>query len=168
MPLMPVTRPLNSANSATATPMIAPPVSADQGVNVVQSMLTVRPRVPKARAARAVQTIRSPIARRYRSCPVPARHARVLRDAGSARAARVFPPQIEMEFEKKRGQYRAPCSIAQASGSVRVHRARNDRLRMRLRFRRRNRSDAVTRRDVTDQVVDEPGVDRRSKSGGRV
>src|SRR6476646_1641481 len=51
MPLMPVTRPLNIANSTTATPMIAPPASADHGVNAVQSMLTADPECQK-RAAR--------------------------------------------------------------------------------------------------------------------
>jgi hypothetical protein len=46
MPLMPVTRPLKSANSMAARPMIAPPASADHGVNVVKSMFTARPRMP--------------------------------------------------------------------------------------------------------------------------
>src|SRR6185295_15496281 len=50
---------------------------------------------------------------------------------------------------------------------VRVHRSRNDRLRMRLRLRGRDRGVAVTRRHVADQVVNKTGIDRCAESGGR-
>src|SRR5436190_14665095 len=91
MPLMPVTRPLNSANSMTAIPMIAPPASADHGVNVVQSMLTARP-VCQAPLAHALQTIPAPTAHRYRSRPL-ARRLQGLRDARNARIAHGFSAQ---------------------------------------------------------------------------
>src|SRR5256714_14901500 len=39
IPLIPATLPLTSTSSAAARPMTAPPVAADQGVKLIQSML---------------------------------------------------------------------------------------------------------------------------------
>src|SRR6266853_1477646 len=39
IPLIPATRPLTSTSSAAARPMTAPPIAADQGVKLIQSML---------------------------------------------------------------------------------------------------------------------------------
>ena len=44
MPLIPATRPFKSASIAAAMPMMTPPVSADHGVNEVQSIVMFKKR----------------------------------------------------------------------------------------------------------------------------
>ena len=52
MPLMPATRPLTSSSIAVATPMITPPIAADQGVKAFQSMV-ISERVFRVRGTRS-------------------------------------------------------------------------------------------------------------------